>query len=46
VVAEGIEKKGQLEQLLSCGCDFGQGFYFSKPVADENIMKMLKDGKV
>lgn len=32
VVAEGIESKQQLELLGYYGCDFGQGYYFSKPV--------------
>ena len=32
VVAEGIETKGQLDRLKRLGCDFGQGFLFSRPV--------------
>jgi EAL domain-containing protein (putative c-di-GMP-specific phosphodiesterase class I) len=32
VVAEGIEKKEQLDELIGLGCDVGQGFYFSRPV--------------
>lgn len=35
VVAEGIETQGQLEQLKSLGCEFGQGFFFSKPMTSE-----------
>ena len=30
VVAEGIENQQQYEILLGAGCNFGQGFYFSK----------------
>jgi len=32
VIAEGIETIEQLEHLKSLKCEYGQGFYFSKPV--------------
>ena len=32
VEAEGIETRAQLTQLRELGCEFGQGFYFSRPV--------------
>jgi len=32
VVAEGIETQGQLDLLVSAGCDFGQGYLFAKPL--------------
>ena len=31
VVAEGVETEEQLEQLRSLKCQYGQGFYFSRP---------------
>ena len=31
-IAEGIETTQQLNQLKTLGCDFGQGYLFSKPV--------------
>ena len=31
VVAEGIETRAQRDLLRAVGCDYGQGFYFSKP---------------
>ena len=31
-VAEGIDTTEKLKQLQDLGCDFGQGFLFSKPV--------------
>ncbi|BBB26341.1 signal transduction protein [Amphritea japonica ATCC BAA-1530] len=32
VIAEGIETKEQLELLTQWGCDYGQGYYFCKPI--------------
>ena len=32
VVAEGVETEAQLQLLLGAGCDFAQGYLFSKPV--------------
>jgi EAL domain-containing protein (putative c-di-GMP-specific phosphodiesterase class I) len=35
VVAEGVEENEQAKTLLAMGCEFGQGFFFSKPVSAE-----------
>jgi EAL domain-containing protein (putative c-di-GMP-specific phosphodiesterase class I) len=32
-VAEGIETKGQSAVLQSLGCDWGQGYHFSRPLS-------------
>lgn len=42
VIAEGVETKAQLEHLKAQGCDFAQGYLFSKPVSSEKIEDMLK----
>jgi diguanylate cyclase (GGDEF)-like protein/PAS domain S-box-containing protein len=32
VVAEGVETAEQLQQLQTLGCEFGQGYFFSRPL--------------
>jgi len=41
VVAEGIESNHEVDMLLQHRTDFGQGFYFSKAVAEEEFIKLL-----
>jgi len=45
VVAEGVETVDQLAALREHGCDFGQGFFFSKPVAAESFEQLLVSQK-
>jgi diguanylate cyclase (GGDEF)-like protein len=40
-VAEGIESEQQLAFLTKHGCQFGQGFYFSAPIAGDEIGMMM-----
>ena len=35
VIAEGVETSEQLALLRSLGCEYGQGYFFSKPVESE-----------
>jgi diguanylate cyclase (GGDEF)-like protein/PAS domain S-box-containing protein len=44
-VAEGIESADQVSELRRIGCDAGQGFYFSRPVAPHEITAMLTGGR-
>jgi EAL domain-containing protein (putative c-di-GMP-specific phosphodiesterase class I) len=41
VVGEGIETEEQLNFLQSHGCDFGQGFYFSRPISAAAFRRWL-----
>lgn len=41
LVAEGVETAEQLEYLRSYGCDYIQGYYFSRPLPEGEFVKML-----
>jgi diguanylate cyclase (GGDEF)-like protein/PAS domain S-box-containing protein len=45
VIAEGVEKDAQLAYLRRHGCDEMQGYYFSRPVPEEEFEVMLREGK-
>jgi len=42
VVAEGVEEYAQLEVLTDAGCDYIQGYYFSKPLPPSQILPFLE----
>lgn len=42
IVAEGVETEEQMQMLSELGCDFLQGYYFSKPVPEQEFLKLLK----
>ena len=42
VIAEGIETSRQLDQLLSLGCDLGQGYLFSQPLEAKAAGELLR----
>jgi EAL domain-containing protein (putative c-di-GMP-specific phosphodiesterase class I) len=41
VVAEGVESEVQLAALRRMGCEFGQGFYFAKPLPAAEVKELL-----
>lgn len=41
-IAEGVETINQVLILQKLGCDYLQGFYFSKPLPFEDLKKLLK----
>jgi diguanylate cyclase (GGDEF)-like protein len=41
VIAEGIETEEQYQQLKMLGCEYGQGFLFSRPVNNEVVQHLL-----
>ena len=40
-IAEGIEQAHQVDDLRALGCQFGQGFYFAKPLRVDQIDSLL-----
>lgn len=42
VLAEGVETKEQVELLRSIGCDQVQGYYYAKPMPEEDFFELLK----
>jgi diguanylate cyclase (GGDEF)-like protein/PAS domain S-box-containing protein len=42
VIAEGVETQAQRELLANAGCNYVQGYLFSRPVAAEEFEKLLK----
>jgi diguanylate cyclase (GGDEF)-like protein len=44
VVAEGVETQEQLDVVRKLGCDYGQGFLFSPPVAAHEFDALLREG--
>ena len=41
VCAEGVETKEQLALLREMGCDYVQGYYYSKPLLPEEVEKFV-----
>ena len=44
VVAEGVETAEQLDQLRSLGCEYAQGYYFSRPVSGDKAEALIEAG--
>ncbi len=45
VTAEGVEELGQLEFLKETKTDFIQGYYFSKPQKEDDLIEWIKNNK-
>ncbi len=45
IVAEGVETQDMARQIITLGCTYIQGFYFSKPLDRANFVKTIKLNK-
>lgn len=43
VIAEGIETEAQMNALQSLNCEYGQGYFFSKPINSEGATALLAE---
>ena len=43
IVAEGIETLEQFELLKRCGCNEAQGYFFQRPLPQDNFVELLKE---
>ena len=44
IIAEGVETQEQLNLLVDAGCDYAQGYLFSRPVPPDKFERLLKKG--
>ena len=45
IVSEGVETKEQVDFLVECGCHQAQGFYFSRPIPQNEFEKLIFDNQ-
>ena len=43
IVAEGIETEAQVAKLKALDCDYFQGYYYSRPIPEEEMLKFVKN---
>ncbi len=44
VIAEGIETQEQCDLLTAVGCDYGQGYFFAKPLDADAFEQLCREG--
>ncbi len=42
VIAEGVEKQIQLDELVRLDCDYGQGHFFHEALRAEQISRLIE----
>ena len=45
VVAEGVETQEQLDSLVALGCEFAQGFLYSRPLSIQAWVELVRSGQ-
>ncbi|MEE2828443.1 MAG: bifunctional diguanylate cyclase/phosphodiesterase [Myxococcota bacterium] len=44
VIAEGIETEAQLQVIKDLGCEFGQGYFFARPLPPDQASELVRGG--
>ncbi|MBA3517106.1 MAG: EAL domain-containing protein [Rhizobiales bacterium] len=42
VVAEGAETEAEVAELVECGCEYVQGFFYGKPMTAQMVQQMMR----
>ena len=42
IVAEGVETEEQSKRLIELGCDYLQGYYYSRPIDCQSFLNLMK----
>ena len=42
IVAEGVESQKMADELAHMGCDYEQGFYFSRPIPVKEFLEYVR----
>lgn len=45
LIAEGVETREQVEMLKQMGCDQVQGYYYAKPMPEEDFYRLLLENR-
>ena len=45
IIAEGVEKQEEGKALKDLGCDMAQGYYFSKPIPEQDLIDLITNWK-
>ncbi|HZX32930.1 MAG TPA: EAL domain-containing protein [Rhodocyclaceae bacterium] len=45
IVAEGVEESGHVDILSELGCDYAQGHWFSRPLAEHELVARFQDAQ-
>ena len=43
ILVEGVEEKRTLDRFLDIGCEYIQGYYFSKPLPEDDFIAFIKE---
>ncbi len=46
VMAEGVETEAHCQRLIELGCEYFQGYFFARPLTEEDFLSWLDEGHV